>query len=206
LAFAFAALPAPAVELALSPAEIAAAVGEGGAMVARGEGYTIGTYLLFGLDDALHIKDNDQTIEAVVVATPYERLRYEAYLLAHEGRPAPGNGDKFLAGDRGLLDIVVYAHSRGPDDREFMQHFGDGVLASSGTTRVAVQMTSTDPVVDSYYLANGTVVKRWLGQVTYRFDLRDDSALAVTTAPATFSFLDDRGAIHRYPLTLAGYR
>jgi hypothetical protein len=206
LAFALAALPAPAVELTLSPAEIAAAVGEGGAMVARGEGYAIGTYLLFGMDDALHIADDDQTIEAVVVATPYERLRFEAYLLAHEGRPAPGNGDQVLARASGVVDIVVYVHSRGPGDREFMQHFGAGALASAATTRAAVQTTSTDPVVDSYYLSNGTVVKRWLGQVTYRFDLRDDPALAVATTPANFSFLDDRGVVHRYTLTLADYR
>jgi hypothetical protein len=206
LAFALGALPAPAVELTLAPDEITAAVGEGGAMAARGEGYVIGTYLLFSVDDALHIAEDDQTIEAVVVATPYERLRFQAYLLAHEGRPAPGQGDQFLARDRGVLEIVVYAHSRGPGDREFMQHFGAGALASAGTTRDAVQVTSTDPVIDSYYLSNGTVVKRWLGQVTYRFDLRNDPALAAATAPATLSFLDDRGAVRRYTLTLAGYR
>jgi hypothetical protein len=87
-----------------------------------------------------------------------------------------------------------------------MQHYGAGALTSAATTRDAVQMTSTDPVVDSYYLANGTVVKRWLGQVTYHFDLRDDPALAAATAPTAFSFLDDRGVVHRYALTLAGYR
>jgi hypothetical protein len=205
-AFAFAALPAPAVELTLEPNEIAAAVGEGGAMAARGTGYAIGTYLLFGVDDALHIADDDQTIEAVIVATPYERLRFHAYLLAHEGRPAPGSGDQFVAGDRDVLEIVVYAHSRGVGDREFMQHFGAGTLASAETTREAAQVTSTDPVIDSYYLSSGAVVKRWLGQVTYRFNLRDDPALAAATTPATFSFLDDRGAAHRYTLNLAGYR
>jgi hypothetical protein len=206
LMVAFATLPARAVDLTPSTASVAAAVADGRGMAARGEGYTIGAYLLFSVDDALRVIGDDQTIEAVAVGTPYERLRFHAYLLAHQGRPAaPADEAQFLAPYRGMLEFVVFAHSRASTDREFMQHFGGGTLESGGTSRDAVHVSSTDPAIDSYYRPDGTVVKRWLGQVTYRFDLRADAALAASAAPATFSFTDDRGAVHRYSLTPGSY-
>jgi hypothetical protein len=206
LTFALATQPARAVDLTLSPASVAAAVADGRGMAARGEGYTIGAYLLFSVDDALRVVSDEQTIEAVAVGTPYERLRFHAYLLAHQGRPAvPAEETQFVSTGRGMLEFVVFAHSRAATDREFMQHFGGGTLESGGTSRDAVQVSSTDPAIDSYYRPDGTVVKRWLGQVTYRFDLRADPAPAASTSPATFSFTDDRGAVHRYTLVPGSY-
>ena len=176
-------------------------------MAARAEGYTIGAYLLFGVDDALRIGDDDRTIEAVVVGTPYERLRYHAYLQAYQGLPVvAGDAARLAAADRGAVELVVFAHSRGEADREFMQHFGGGTLEGGGVAHAAVRVASTDPVRDSYYRPDGSVVKRWLGQVTYRFDLRDDPGLAAGAGPATFTFADDRGDVHRYTLVPERYR
>jgi len=206
LMFALATLPARAIEPSLSADAVAAAIGDGRAMAARGEGYTIGEYLLFGIDDAFHISDDGQTIEAVAVGTPYERLRFHAYVLAHEGRPlSDGDTAQFLTAHRSTLELVVFVHSRSMADREFMQHFGAGMLDAGGNARAA-EVSSTDPVLDSYYRPDGSVLKRWLGVVTFRFDLRDDAALAGAAAPATFSFTDDRGGVHRYALSLARYR
>ena len=175
LMLALATLPARAVELTLSTASVTAAVADGRGMAARGEGYTIGAYLLFSVDDALRVISDEQTIEAVAVGTPYERLRFHAYLLAHQGRPAvPAEEAHFLSTGRGMLEFVVFVHSRAATDREFMQHFGGGTLESGGTSHDAVAVSSTEPAIDSYYRPDGTVVKRWLGQVTYRFDLRAD--------------------------------
>ena len=206
LILALMALPARAIELSLSADAVAAAIGDGRAMAARGEGYTIGEYVLFGVDDAFHITGDDQTIEAVAVGTPFERLRFHAYLLAHEGRPnSDADTAQFLTAHRSTSELVVFVHSRSVADREFMQHFGAGTLDAGGELRAA-EVSSTDPVLDSYYRLDGSVLKRWLGVVTYRFDLRDDTALAGAAAPATFSFTDDRGGVHRYTLSLARYR
>ncbi len=201
------AVPAGAFEVTLGSQSLRDAVADGRALAQLGQGYPIGTYLLFGVDDALHIGEGNHTIEAVAVGTPYERLRYRAYLLAHQDRQLGADAAaQFSAHQRSLLEFLVFAHSRTEADRDFMMHFGGGTLDAGGGRLITADVTSSDPVSDSYFLTDGTVVKRWLGQVTYRFDLRDDAALAARAAPVTFTFTDDHGAAHHYALTLSRYR
>ena len=201
------AAPTHAVELTLSPSAIADALGAGALQAGRGDGYAIGAYLLFSVDDALHIVKDDETVEAVVVGTPYERLRFHAYLRAHEGMPETATGAAtFAAQSTGMLEFVVFVHSRTANDREFMQRFGAGILEAGGRSHPATEVTRTDPALDAYYRPDGSVLKRWLGQVTYRFDLRGEEPAGTAATAAIFSFTDDAGAVHRYALIPARYR
>lgn len=175
-------------------------------MAARGEGYGFGTYLLFGVDDALHLS-GDQTVEAIVLGTPYERLRYQAYLLAHQQLPfTPEAIAAFDAAHGGELDVVIFAHSRSSDDRTFMQDFGAAALdGANGVHLAAIGVERTEPILDVYYTADGAAVMRWLGQVTFRFDLGSGGA-PNPDAPLRFSFRDDRGEQHGVTFTPSRYR
>ena len=175
-------------------------------MAALGEGYDFGEYLLFGVADALRVT-NDDAVEAVFVGTPYERLRFGSYVIAYQGRTfAAGEKLQFVESSRDVLAFVVFAHSHGETDREFMRLFGPGSLARGAASYSAEPIATSDPVLDSYYRPNGTFLERWLGQVTYRFDLRNDAMFVKGAAPAIFSFVDDRGVVRRYTVVLQQYR
>jgi hypothetical protein len=205
LALAATAVPARAVETPLTPRSVNDALDAGHAMADAHGGYTIAPYLLFTVPDAVLITDDDATVEAVQVGTPFERLRFEAYREQLMRRPfnAPDVAT-YNELHAGRVDFIVYAHSRTDKDRTFLDHFGGGALVrTDGTTAGTAEITRSVAVVDTYTKPGGVVVNRYLGQVTYRFTLSDAVAAA---APLIFSFTDDHGAEHRLPLTLANYR
>jgi hypothetical protein len=193
------------VELQLGAASAGDAVAAGRAMADRGEGYRFGDYLLFSVDDALHVSDDGPTIEAIVLGTPYERLRYQAYLLEHQQLPFPAAAiDAFDAAHLGRLDVVIFAHSHTPDDRTFMQGYGAAVLDGPGNVHLQPAAAErTEPVRDVYYQPDGTFVMRWLGQITFRFDL---ARAGVAASPLRFSFRDDRDRLHEIAIVPARYR
>lgn len=199
---------AGAIELTPSAARVAAATADGAAMERGGDGYTIAPYLLFGVSDALHISDDDAIVEAVTLGTPYERLRFAAYLRSHQGLPFDAHdADEEAAADDGRVALIVSVHSRTERDRDFMMHFGSGVLEGpDGTTLAATNVRVSAPVIDAYYRPDGAVLHRWLGQVTYVFDLRTNGPWATASAPLAFAFTDDRGKPHRYTFTPIAFR
>jgi hypothetical protein len=202
------AAPAGAVETALAPSSVSAAVDAGRAMAGERNGYAIDPYLLFSVPDAVHITDETAVVEAVQLGTPYERLRWEAY--REQAMRIPFNaGDiaSFDAQHAGKVDFIVYAHSRAEKDRTFLDRFGGGALVGADGTTVATAVIShTVPAIDGYTKPSG-VVSRFLGQVTYRFTLGGaPGAPDVLNAPLTFTFTDDGGVEHRIPVTLAKYR
>jgi hypothetical protein len=201
-------LPAAAAETALSPQSVNEAVAAGRAMARLDTGYAIPPYLLFSIPDAAHITDETAVVEAVQLGTPFERLRWEAY--REQAMRIPFNAGDAAAYDAqhaGRIDFIVYAHSRSEKDRTFLDRFGGGtLLRPDGTTVATAAISHTIPAIDTYTVAAG-VVSRFLGQITYRFTLDGAAGTPdVLTAPLTFSFTDDGGAVHRVPVTLANYR
>jgi hypothetical protein len=199
---------AGAIDLTPSPARVATATADGATMERGGDGYTIAPYLLFGVDDALHITDDDAIVEAVTLGTPYERLRFAAYLRSHQGLSFDAqDANEEAAADDGRIALIVSVHSRTERDRDFMTHFGAGVLVGpDGTTLAATNVRVSAPVIDAYYRLDGTVLHRWLGQVTYVFDLRTNATWATASALIAFAFTDDRGATHRYVFNPNAFR
>lgn len=200
------AAPLGAIETPLLPRSIGDAVASGAAMAQHGGGYAVGPYVVYAAEDTLRVSDAAGPIEAVTVGTPYERLRYEAYLLAHQRKPFDRTAAaEYAATTATRLDFVVFLHSRADEGREFLSRYGGATLSAGGTTATPSAIERTTPVTDTYLAPGERVVERWLGQVTYRFDLAANPAL-VNASSATFSFVDDRGVAHAYPVGLARLR
>jgi len=174
-------------------------------MAQRGEGYTFGPYVLFSSDDSMSVAGEKDPIEAIIVGTPYERLRFEAYVLAHQRKPFGGAvAANFASGQAGIIEFVLFLHGRSGQGREFISLYGNATVTdASGKQYAAEQTVRTTPVNDAYLGIGSSIVTRWLGQITYRFRL-DPSLLP--QSQLTFAFTDDRGTEHRYPLALAKFR
>lgn len=200
-------VPAGAVERGLTARSMAQAVAAGRDMATQQQGYAFGPYLLFSVPDALRAGDDRGRVEAIVLGTPYERLRYRAYLLARQGLGfKPGAIAAFAAAHRGKLDLVVFAHSRTPDDRDFMDAFGGGTLdGPAGFHRAPFDVAHTTPIRDAYYTPDGKPVMRWLGRIRFRFTIPPPGALAPGTT-LRFSFRDDAGTPHTASFALDAVR
>jgi hypothetical protein len=206
--FAIVALPAMAVQTSLTSPAVSAALDAGRNMANQHGGYTIAPYLLFSVPDAVLILDDNATVEAVQLGTPFERLRFEAY--REQMMRTPFNADDVATFDEqhaNRIDFIVYAHSRTADDRAFLGRFGGGTLTQAdGTTIATAQISRSVAVIDTYTKPGGVVVNRFLGQVTYRFVLTGATAApAILAAPLTFVFTDDGGGEHRLPVALADF-
>lgn len=208
VAFAIMALPAMAVDTSLTPSAVSAALDAGRKMANQHGGYTIAPYLLFSVANAVLISDDNATVEAVQLGTPFERLRFEAY--REQMMRTPFNADDVATFDEqhaNRIDFIVYAHSRAAADRGFLDRFGGGALRQADGTMIATaQISRSVAVVDTYTKPGGMVVNRFLGQVTYRFVLTGVTAApAVLAAPLTFVFTDDDGVEHTIPVRLADF-
>ncbi len=174
-------------------------------MAQRGEGYTFGSYVLYSSDDSMSVAGEKDPIEAIIVGTPYERLRFQAYLLAHQRKPFGGAvAANFASGQAGIIEFVIFLHGRSGQGPEFISQYGNAALAdASGKQYAAEQTFRTTPMNDAYLGIGSSIVTRWLGQITYRFRL--DPSISPESR-LTFVFTDDRGAEHRYPLMLTKFR
>jgi hypothetical protein len=187
-----------AVDTTLAPATVDRAIAQGRGFASEHRGFVVAPYLLFGVADAVQIQDGE-AVEAVELATPYEALRYRAFLSGFERSPmTPAMIAAFVAEARTHVDLIVYVHSRSEIDREFIAAFGAGALTCPDGTTIGSEVQRSTPIRDVY--VNGTTpTYRWRGQLRYRFALTD---ALMRCDPATFTFADDRGRIYRVPVAL----
>lgn len=196
--------PSSAFAPVLNPTQIAAAVHSGAMLFREGRGYQAPHHVLFAEQNTLHIRKGEGPIEAILVGTPYERLKYASYLAAFQGRPLGLQSAEHLARQNAnVLQFVVFAHGSGPTDRDFLRRISSGtlrlgryVLRPSGAPKVF------GPAMDFYQIDGVGREFRWLGSVTFRFDL---SAVRQNGAPGLFSFRDSAGTMRKYRVDLARY-
>jgi hypothetical protein len=188
-----------AIDTALAPPAVERAVTQGRQYASEHRGFVVAPYLLFGVSDAVQIQDGEQ-VEAVELATPYEAVRYRAFLSGFERTPLTQAAlAAFVAQARTRVDLIAYVHSRSETDREFITAFGAGALTCPDGSTIASTALRSAPVRDVY--VNGTTpTYRWRGQIRYRFELND---ALLRCDPATFVFSDDRGRVYRVPVDLA---
>ncbi|GEM_PF-3388830 len=197
--------PALAVESPLSKESVDEAIASGSAMARRGEGYTLGDYVLYSADDGLRVADEHDPIEAIAVGTPYERLRFQAYLLTHQAKPfGKAAVAEFNSSHTGVVEFVLFLHSRPNEGADFLSHYGSATLSRPGATPLSAQrIERTIPVSDMYLGPGSSFEARWLGQLVYRFRLNAEYG---PTDRVTFAFTDDRGVAHTFAVELARYR
>ena len=80
--------PAFAFDASLSHAQVSQAVqaGQHEAQSTK-HGFTVKQYVLFGVKDPLSITPGEGEVDAVIVGTPREMLRYRSYLASFQNEP-----------------------------------------------------------------------------------------------------------------------
>jgi hypothetical protein len=208
----------------LTAAQIQEAKREGEAMSTREGGYIVGKYLVKTYNDDLILQPNSPEVDGVVLSTPYERLRYEAYLAHLENNLLTDAQASTLAKSyAGKLVVRLYSHSPYAVDDELEQwqqaYLTDKIALTpqreksyldfykAATLTVAGKTYTAQPVVDGPYrdnfvLPSGKSDFRNLGVVFYTFNVPS----LPSTGMATLAFTDSRGKAHRIQSNLNDLR
>jgi hypothetical protein len=208
LAFAWAAAFTPE----LSESDIQEAVEAGTQMVSQRSGYHLQDWVLYGIADPLSILPGQGEVEAVIVATPFELLRYQAFLVAFQDKTFTAEQADALAAelkDTVSFQVFVHAPAEGDQYRDFLSGFTKASFtASDGTDLTPVKIDTFGPAQDFYNIPGGTVQIRYLGYVIYRFDLSslNEPAGNLANLTGTFSLTDTTGQAYSYDVDLSKYR
>lgn len=209
LGLALLATPGLAADLELSQDEVQEALQAGQELAAkRSSGYQVEDWVLYDVKDPFTIERGQGEVEAVIVGTPFERLRYRSYLEAYQGSDF-GLEQARQAADElaNTVTFVVFAHapSAGEAEQDFLERFGEATLELSGTSLSTGVTDTFGPAQDFYNVPGGTEF-RWLGTVSYRFDLSGLAAKDAGSLSGTLSFSDSSGQRYSYDVDLSDYR
>jgi hypothetical protein len=159
-------------------------------------------WVLWDARDPLRAVHGQADLDAVIVETPYERVRYEAYLNSLEALPL--TIDAWRRAAAGKFGFILYAHSKtgNDDEKRFLAKFSNAsVVLSDGTRENAIERSIFGPSLDFYTVATFRE-ERYTGSLTYRF--RDPPS---TCKPkGTLTFTDAHGRRYRFAFDLARYR
>ena len=200
-----AAAPALAYVGAPDRSQIAEAAGLGARLATPYRGYPADGYLLYAVADALALKPDDGCVDAVQVATPFERTRHAAFLAALQGRTiAPEAARRAADLPDNSLEIIVFSHGTTADDEDFLHRFGAPTLTFEADRRAPPVSTTPSPAFpDSYPHADAIEKRRYVGTVAFRFAL---DQIAASSSQGVVSFSDACGKAFRLPLDLNRYR
>lgn len=155
----------------LTPSLARQAAREGVALASSAGGYKVAPWVIYQSKDPLSAVHGKAGIDAIILETPYERVRYYAYLHRLQGDTVTGALVKRLyLRARNRLGFVVYAHSRSDTDRTFLNGFGDPLLDESGTVERPLARSIFGPSSD-FYDVGSFREQRWVGSLTVRFGL-----------------------------------
>ncbi|AWN23303.1 hypothetical protein DKM44_08725 [Deinococcus irradiatisoli] len=190
----------------LSAAERQNALSAGQALAAKHQGYPVADYLIYDVHDALQLHPDQGSVEAVQVATPWERARWAGYLLSVQGKPVSEQAAQVIDDLKsGQVDFIVFAHSsgEGKDYQNFLKTFSAAHLNLGSRDLTPVNTAYSGAAVDNYRDLNGNVTFLWSGNVTYRFDL---SQMPSTPQSGTLSFTDASGKKWNLKVDLSQYK
>lgn len=193
----------------LTRTQISAAMLSGVTLFRNGRGYQAPRYVLFAEQNTLHIRRGEGPIEAILVGTPFERLEYASYLATFQGeRVALPWGQAMARRNDNVLQFIVFAHGDTAHDRKFLQRISNGRLQLDSHVLTPANAPEVfGPALDFYQIDGAGRQFRWLGSVTFRFDLSRliASGAYLNKASGTFSFTDSDGSERRYHVDLARY-
>ena len=98
-------------------------------------GFTVKQYVLFGVKDPLSITPGEGEVDAVIVGTPREMLRYRSYLASFQNEPLSRKAaDKIASELDGPIHFTVFAHapSGKPKDQDFLKQFSNFRFTTAG--------------------------------------------------------------------------
>lgn len=192
----------------LSARDTAQARAQGIAAAQRRRGYDDRAYQLFAVPDTLRIARGQGLVDAILVGTPYERTRYACYFAAFQQETcSPGQAQTIARGLRDTVAFIVFVHSRSDkrEERNFLGTYRDAAIEAGGRRIAVMQTVPFGPALDNYTMEDKGVVMRWVGSVTFRFDVRS-AGRALERLHGTLVFRDESGREQRYPFDLSRYR
>ena len=183
-----------AVQPTLSGQQVQRAIQEGTRMNTPSTGYMLGNYLLKEYNSGVSLTPGASEVDAVAVATPFERLRYYSYLEALQERTMTLPRARNILGQyQNKVGFVIFAHSPYTVDAEtelFKQAYGSSSINENGKVRqrsfldqygpatliIAGKTYTARPVVDGPYtdifsIQGSRPESHYLGLVNYSFDL-----------------------------------
>lgn len=197
----------------LSDDEVEAARQEGAQLAStRQSGYQLQDWVLYDVEDPFTISEGQGEVEAVTVGTPFERLRYRSYLENYQGNDFTSEDAQQVAEQlANTVTFVVYAHapSAGVEQQDFLEEFGEATLQLSGGEQLTPSSVETfGPAQDFYSVEGGATEFRWLGTVSYRFDLSglSNRAGGIGDLSGTLVFADSTGREYSFDVDLSNYR
>ena len=128
-------------------------------------------WVLYQSADPLRAVHGQAGIDAVIVETPYERVRYDAYLQVLQGaRITPGFVTAEQAAAKRRIGFVIYAHSVTDDDSErgFLARFRARAALPGGRSLRPVAAVPFGPS-DDFYDVGTFREERYVGSITFRF-------------------------------------
>lgn len=193
-----------AVCTALTPLTLtlaAHAAREGAAMADGMRGYAVAPWVIYQSADPLRAQHDRAGVDAIVLETPYERVRYEAYLYRLQGeRVGPARVRSLYDDARDRLGFLVYAHSAREDDHAFLTQFRRPSLTLEGGSPRAPTATSIFGPASDFYDVGTFREERLVGSISYAF------TLPACAGPAHFNLRDGYGDRYNVRFDLARYR
>ena len=170
----------------LTAPEIAQSVQDGAAMVGPASSYLWGSYLLLTNSTGIRLVKNAPEVDGVALGTPYERLRYEAFLSEYQGEPlTTAQATAFARTLNHKLSFIIYTHSlqsvaaeaaqwqqayaKNPGAKKsdrtpsYLDVFKDATLTVDGHPLKATPQVD-GPYQDQFTLANNNFDFRYLGR------------------------------------------
>jgi hypothetical protein len=194
-----------AAACALSSVDAARAAREGAALAQTRTPYVVQPWVLWDRRAPTTAVRDRADLDAVVIETPYERVRSEGYLQRLQSYPV-GSGQiehwRREASDH--LGFVVFAHSRTSEEREakFLTRFSRATVTLRGGPTLRAVTATVFGVNDDFYDVRGAREVRYTGALTYRFD----NASPCRASVGTLRFTDAQHRPYAITFDMTKYR
>lgn len=193
-----------AADMQLTQEAIQEASTQGKDLVSQALGYELQDWVLWDDDDPFLLHPDEGQIEAVIVGTPFERLRYQSYLATYQDKQfdAEQQAEKLV----NRLSFVVFAHSEASaeENRNFLSQFTEVKLELDSLTLRPVDKSLLGPAQDFYTIPGQGAEFRFLGSISFHFDLTELDNPGEGTG--SFSFTAPSGQDYTYEFNLANYQ
>ena len=214
------ALASTGIALAFSPtldsSQIQNAVKAGHTMVSPKNGYSWKDHLIKQFDNGIDLTPAQAKaeVDAVVVATPYERVRYNSYLDTYQGTPlSQKDAQKLASAHADTVQFIVFAHSATGTvkNQTFLSKFGTATFEVTGGGKLKPSKTGHSTTTRDFYdIGTGTTKSAtylWLGYVSYTFDLKPlkSQGIDISKLKGTLTFTNSQGKTFSVAVDLGKY-
>jgi hypothetical protein len=196
--------PALAYVPSLSSAQLQEAAAQAQRLAQSADsGYPVRPYTLYAVEDTLRLVAANGDVDAVTIATPFERTRYQVFVHKIGDDPiTPAQAREQAQLPDHQVAFIVFAHGSSPDDQDFLKGISALTFTLGGRTLRPASRDLSDTSLSQYPRTVGEIGLRYIGTVTTRYVI----PAGLEAASGTLSFTDATGKTFRMPVNLSRYR